>query len=125
VKSFTEPIDAATASRIASLQSQGSTRLGAVLRHATRRLPARRGAQRWALLLSDGSPHDIDVHDPVYLVEDARRALSSAARHGVRIGCLVFEPGSRSDAARIFGRHGAASVHALGDLPDALRCLLA
>ena len=54
----------------------------------------------------------------------ARHALSSAARHGVRIACLVFEPDDSGDAARIFGGRGAAAVHGLEDLPGALWRLL-
>ncbi len=124
LKSFAQPTDDGMVGRIQALRPEGSTRLGAVLRHATRRTAAQRGTQRWVLLLSDGSPHDIDVHDPAYLIEDARHALSSAARHGVRIACLVFEPDDHGDAARIFGRRGAATVHGLADLPAALWRLL-
>lgn len=124
VKSFAQPADEAMAGRMQALRPEGSTRLGAVLRHATRRLAAQRGTRRWVVLLSDGSPHDIDVHDPAYLIEDARHAVSVAARHGVRIGCLVFEPDGRGDAARIFGGGGAATVHGLEDLPGALGRLI-
>ena len=124
VKSYAQAPDAAMAARLHALRSMGSTRLGAVLRHATQRLVAQRGAQRWVLLLSDGSPYDIDMHDPSYLREDARRAVHSAARHGVRMGCLVFEPGGSAEAARIFGRSGAVRVHNLKDLPGALRRLM-
>ena len=94
------------------------------MRHATRRLAAKRGVQRWVVLLSDGSPHDIDVHDPAYLIDDARHALSSARCQGVQVGCLVFEPDANGDAARIFGGKAAVRVHGLQDLPDALWRLL-
>ncbi|MEO7338015.1 MAG: VWA domain-containing protein [Caldimonas sp.] len=125
LKSFTQPVDDALSGRLQALRPEGSTRLGAVLRHATRRLAAERGAQRWVLLLSDGSPHDIDIHDPAYLIEDARHALAGARRQGIRMGCLVVEPDTRSkDAARTFGGNAASRVHGLKDLPTALRRLL-
>jgi nitric oxide reductase NorD protein len=125
VKSFAQAPDAAMVGRLQALSSAGSTRLGAVLRHAAQRLATQRGAQRWVLLLSDGSPYDIDVHDPLYLPEDARRAVQGALRHGVHMACLVFEPDSRTEAARIFGSNGAVRVHGPKDLPGALRRLLA
>ena len=84
-------------------------------RHATKRMAAHRSAQRWVVLLSDGSPHDIDVHDPAYLIADARHAVSSARRQGVRMGCLVFEPDLGGDAARTFGSNAAERVHGLKD----------
>jgi nitric oxide reductase activation protein len=124
VKSFTQQADEEMAGRVQALRSAGSTRLGAVLRHATHRLAARRGTKRWVVLLSDGSPHDIDVHDPAYLIDDARHALSGARRHGVRVGCLVFEPDASGDAARTFGGNAAVRVHGLKDLPSALWRLL-
>lgn len=120
VKSFAQPADEAMVGRLQSLRSEGSTRLGAALRHASRQLAARRGTQRWVVLFSDGSPYDIDVHDPAYLIEDARHAAGQAARHGVRIACLVFEPDGKGHAARIFGAARAGRVWALNDLPKAL-----
>lgn len=124
VKSFAQPVDDTMAGRVQALRAEGSTRLGAVLRHATQRLAARRGMQRWVVVLSDGSPHDIDVHDPAYLVEDARRAISGARRHGVRTACLVFEPDGNGDAQRIFGDKATVQVHGLHDFPRAVRRLM-
>ena len=117
-------MDDGLAGRVHALRAEGSTRLGAVLRHATQRLAARRGVTRWVVVLSAGSPHDIDVHDPAYLIEDARHAVSSARRHGVRMGCLVVEPDGSGDAARVFGGQAAMRVHGLNDLPSALWRLL-
>jgi len=124
MKSFTQPVDEALTGRLQALRPEGSTRLGAVLRHATKRLAAQRGAQRWVVLLSDGSPHDIDVHDPAYLIDDARHALAAARRQGIRTGCLVFEPDASRDAVRTLGGNAAKRVHGLKDLPNALRRLL-
>ena len=124
VKKFAEPVDEAMVGRLQALRPEGSTRLGAVLRHATQRLAEQHATQRWVVLLSDGQSHDIDVHDPSYLVEDARHAVRSASRRGVRIGCLVFKPDGNRDAERIFGRGSALLVHGLSGLPGALLRLL-
>ena len=135
VKAFDEPWVPA---RLQALQPGGSTRLGAALRHATRCVLRRAGGPRWVLVLSDGEPHDIDVHDPRYLIEDARRAVRDAARRSVRVACLLLGGGEGDtpriphlqrtnvgrDARRIFGPHGADPLPDLASLPGTLRRLL-
>lgn len=124
VKGIGVPADAAMVARLQALRPGGSTRLGAALRHATHRLAPYRGGPRWVLLLSDGHPHDVDVHDPRYLVEDARRAVHGAARLGIRTACLVMGSDTGADARRIFGSRGVQAVHDRHDLPRALQRLL-
>jgi nitric oxide reductase activation protein len=71
------------------------------------------------IVLSDGEPYDVDVHDPRYLVEDARQAVRMAAQLEVRIICLAVKPDHGSDARRIFGRAGVQRVRAIADVPQA------
>ncbi len=111
------------AQRLKALRSGGSTRLGAVLRHATARLGGRPG-HRWVWLLSDGQPHDIDVHDPRYGVEDARHAVQEGRRAGVRMACLTLSADPEGAARRIFGSRAAPRVEGLQALPRALHKLL-
>jgi nitric oxide reductase NorD protein len=108
----------------AAARRLGAYEAAACERDAIKRLAAQRGAQRWVVLLSDGSPHDIDVHDPAYLIDDARHALAGARCQGVRTGCLVFEPDASRDAVRSLGGDAAKRVHGLKDLPNAIRRLL-
>lgn len=89
LKAFDEACaDAAVAARLAALQPGGSTRIGAARRHAVRQLQSRPEARKRLILLTDGEPHDIDVHDPRYLVEDLRHAVRQAAAAGVDVACL-------------------------------------
>ncbi len=111
--------------RLQALRPGGSTRLGAALRHASLRLAGGRAQARWVLLLSDGQPHDTDVHDPRYLVDDARHAVRAARRRGVRIACLTLAARPEPQALRIFGRGGTQRLADLRSLPQALRRLLA
>ncbi|SFM42450.1 hypothetical protein SAMN05444747_105155 [Variovorax sp. OV329] len=108
--------DANSAARLATLRSALSTRLGAVLRHANGVLAGQPEGARWAVVLGDGEPHDIDVHDPAHLVADARVAVREARRCGVRVVCLR-QSGSpvadvESSARLVFGD---ASVASAGD----------
>jgi hypothetical protein len=110
--------------RLQALRPGGSTRLGAALRHASHRLGAGRADARWVLLVSDGEPHDVDVHDPRYLVDDARQAVRAAARRGVRMACLTLAAEPSPQARRIFGRGGTQTMPSLAALPGALRRLM-
>jgi nitric oxide reductase activation protein len=131
VKTLHQPADDTLAARLLALGSGGSTRLGAALRHAAARLMAASGSgsgtgsagARWVLLLSDGQPHDIDVHDPRYLVDDARHAVQAARRRAVRMACLTLGATAEPDALRIFGRAGTQTLADTAALPRALRRL--
>ncbi len=112
------------AQRLLALRPGGSTRLGAALRHATQRLGPGRADAHWVLLVSDGQPHDVDVHDPRYLVDDARQAVLAARRRSVRMACLVLGGGPAPEALRIFGRSGIQTLASLAALPRALRRLM-
>jgi nitric oxide reductase activation protein len=112
--------------RLQALRPGGSTRLGAALRHASRRLGGGgRGGARWVFLVSDGQPHDVDMHDPHYLVDDARHAVQAARRQGVRIVCLTLAAQTAPEALRVFGRVGTQTLANLAALPRALRRLVA
>jgi len=88
------------------LPSEGSTRLGAVLRHGLHlcRTDAQQhpGWRRVVLLVTDGELHDVDVHDPAYLGADLQRALSEAARQGVGVGSLLWTGGTLRPADPAF-----------------------
>jgi len=133
VKRLTDPADGQLGQRLQALRPGGSTRLGAALRHATSRLGDGGSGVRWVLLLSDGEVHDIDVHDPHYLVDDARHAVRAAGRRGVRMACLALGAASRppstatrplGEAQRIFGRRGTEALTDLSTLPRCLRRLM-
>ncbi|MET0540241.1 MAG: hypothetical protein ABWZ88_00645 [Variovorax sp.] len=125
IKDFGDAWDAAAAARLAGLRSGLSTRLGAALRHATRMLAAQPASQRLALVMSDGAPHDVDIHDPHYLVEDARHAVQTARLVGVRCASLLLDDAGGAATRRIFGLGGSAPLQDVAALPLALARLLA
>ena len=121
---FGEPLDSACRVRLAALRSVGSTRLGAALRHAVRQLARRRDGEQIVVVLSDADPHDVDVHDPLYLVDDALQAVRRARRQGVRVACIAIDAGCAPTARRIFGAGGSRVIERLAGLPRVLRSLL-
>ncbi|WP_298833767.1 VWA domain-containing protein [uncultured Piscinibacter sp.] len=124
VLAFGEPLDAASHARLSALRSAGSTRLGAALRHAARRLARRRDGERIVLVFSDADPYDIDVHDPRYLLDDARHAARRALRQGLRLACLAPSPAHAAAARRIFGPRHVSALGSDAGLPQALKRLL-
>jgi hypothetical protein len=124
VAGFGQSLDAAARARLAGLASGGSTRLGAALRHAQHQLARHRDGERLVLVISDADVHDIDVHDPRYLVDDARHAVRHARRQGVRVACLLTDGRHAGAARRIFGGAGVAMPMAVQELPRALRHLI-
>jgi nitric oxide reductase NorD protein len=81
-------------------------------------IASRRGALRRVLLLTDGKPHDVDVHDPHYLVEDARQAVREAARRGVLMQCVSLDAAALKPLQRVFG---PSRVHKLKTMAAALK----
>jgi len=120
IKSFEEPYDRSCKSRLAGLTSGLSTRLGAALRHAGRVIGTTSSARKLVIVLTDGEPSDIDVSDPLDLIEDARRAAIGLHTAGIDAYGVVLGQTGISAASRIFGRGGTMMVHRVEELPDRL-----
>jgi nitric oxide reductase NorD protein len=120
VKAFDQAYDRICVSRLAGLTSGLSTRLGAALRHAGETIAHQRSLRKLVIVLTDGEPSDIDVADPLDLVEDARRAAIGLRARGIDGFGVVLDPKGVSSASRIFGRGGTMLVHRLEDLPGRL-----
>jgi hypothetical protein len=117
VKDFADPTDASAMARLAGLSPGLSTRLGAALRHVGAELEPVRSHRKLVLVLTDGEPSDIDVSDPLDLVEDARRAALALRRRGIDVFGVTLGPAASSAA---FGRANAMPARRLEDLPGRL-----
>lgn len=124
VKAFDEPMGESVVLRLAALRSQHSTRLGTAIRHATRAVVDARGrGSRQVVIVSDGLPWDVDVHDPHYLESDAHDAVMRARRQGVVVSCLVLDPAGAASARKVFGARRMGVLQTLTDLPEQVRRL--
>ncbi|GAB2817407.1 hypothetical protein GCM10027276_18280 [Comamonas piscis] len=103
---FGQAHSSATAAMVQAVRGRYSTRMGAALRHASSLLRSEPEGQRSLLVVTDGAPHDIDVHDKRYLIEDARHAVQEAKRAGVRICCLAVDAQADAYVRHIFGWRG-------------------
>jgi uncharacterized protein with von Willebrand factor type A (vWA) domain len=123
VKDFDAPYGAAAKARLAGLTGQLSTRMGAALRHAGRDLARRLTDRRLLLVVTDGEPSDIDVGDPRYLVEDARKAVQALAHAGIDVFGVGLGAGGESYLTRIFGRRNVVRIDRIERLPEKLPML--
>jgi nitric oxide reductase NorD protein len=110
--------------RIAGLEPDGFTRMGAALRHGSAMLSRQAAHRRLLLLLSDGRPNDTDVYEGRYGIEDTRAAVMEARRQGVHCFCLTVDREAPQYAPRIFGTAHFAVLPRAERLPFVLLALL-
>ena len=91
-------------SRLAAMQAGFSTRMGAAMRHAAHYLEARSADKKLMLILTDGEPSDVDVHDERLLIEDARQAVKELDQKGIYSFCINLDPKADEYVSDIFGK---------------------
>lgn len=120
VKDFAERNGEVVRRRIAALEPEGFTRLGAAVRHATALLSRTDAGHRLLLIISDGKPNDEDSYEGRYGVEDSRQAILEARSAGVYPFCITVDQKGAAYLPRIFGTAGHMIVRDAGQLPAAL-----
>lgn len=124
-KDFHQPYDDLAKARLAGMEGQLSTRMGAAIRHATAALKQQRSSKKLLLVITDGEPADVDVRDPQYLRQDAKKAVEEAGRHGVSTYCMSLDPRADAYVSRIFGPRHYLVVDQVERLPEKLPVLYA
>ncbi len=119
-KNFHEPYDERVRRRLAGMRAGLSTRLGAALRHAGQALRARQARRKLLLVVTDGEPSDVDVHDSKYLLFDAKKATQTNRDLGITSFCLGLDSGSESSLRCIFGNGNYVLTDHLERLPEVL-----
>lgn len=104
IKGFAEAWGDEVKSRLAEMQAGYSTRMGGAMRHAGHYLKAQKADKKLMLILTDGEPADIDVHDPQLLIKDARQAVNELDRDGIYTYCINLDPKADEYVADIFGK---------------------
>jgi nitric oxide reductase NorD protein len=122
-KDFDEPYGEQVRARLAGMTGQLSTRMGTALRHAGHFLRFRCVARKLILLVTDGAPHDIDVHDRKYLVFDTKHAVEEQTRFGIIPFCISLDPSADDYVKRIFGARNYLVLDHLRRLPEKLPML--
>ncbi|MEO8159627.1 MAG: VWA domain-containing protein [Betaproteobacteria bacterium] len=122
-KDFDRPYGELSKARLAGMTGQLSTRMGTALRHAGSFLHDRRAHKKLILLVTDGEPSDIDVHDAQYLMFDAKKAVEENNRHGIFTYCMSLDPKADRYVSRIFGMRNYMVLDHIRRLPEKLPML--
>ena len=117
---FDEELAAPSIARLAGVQPRLSTRMGAALRHASVRLAAQSQRRKLLLFVTDGEPHDIDIFDRRYLIEDARRAVLEAGRLSIVVFCVTLDPAADAYVRTICGAGNYRVLDRIESLPRVL-----
>jgi hypothetical protein len=119
-KDFDRPYGELSRARLAGMTGQLSTRMGTALRHAGSFLQDRRAHKKLILLVTDGEPSDIDVHDAKYLLFDAKKAVEENNRHGIFTYCMSLDAKADRYVSRIFGVRNYMVLDHIRRLPEKL-----
>ena len=120
IKSFEERSGAVVQRRIAALEPDRYTRMGAAIRHATALLMRKPAGHRLLLVLSDGKPNDVDVYEGRYGIEDSRQAVAEARLQGLHPFCVTVDRQAPAYMPRIFGSGSYAALQHPEHLPAVL-----
>ncbi len=104
IKGYSERWGDDAKARLAAMEANYSTRMGAAMRHAAHYLEARPADKKLMLILTDGQPSDIDTNDDQLLIEDARQAVKELDRDGIFTYCISLDPKADEYVSGIFGR---------------------
>jgi len=105
--------------RLAAMQAAYSTRMGAAMRHAAHTLGAQAADKKLLLVLTDGQPSDIDVHDERLLIEDTKEAVRELKHQGIFSYCINLDARADAYVSDIFGRQYTV-IDNISRLPEQL-----
>ena len=125
LKRFEQAFDDETKGRLAGMQGGLSTRMGAAMRHAGHHLSLRAENRKMLLIVTDGSPADIDERDPQHLRMDAKKAAEELYTHGIMSCCLKLDPSADHYVKRIFGQNHFNVIDNVQRLPEKLSAIFA
>ena len=124
IKGFSEQWNDDVKGRIAGMQAGYSTRMGAAMRHAAHYLEAQKADKKLLLILTDGEPADIDVHDDQLLIEDTHKAVQELDQKGIYSYCITLDPHADEYVKDIFGNRHMV-IDNVNKLPEKLPNLFA
>jgi nitric oxide reductase NorD protein len=118
IKRFEESYGDTVRSRIAGIEAQDYTRMGAAIRHLTGVLNGIDARTRLLVTLSDGRPDDFsDNYRGEYGIEDTRQALLEAHRSGVKPFCITIDREARDYLPHMYGAVSWTLVQDVAKLP--------
>ena len=81
--------------------------------------------QKLLLILSDGKPHDLDLYEGRYGIDDTSKSIQEARNLDVRPFCVTIDREGGSYLPHIFGAQGFTLLHQADQLSHRLPRLYA
>jgi nitric oxide reductase NorD protein len=123
-KAFDEAWSAHSAAALARLEPKGSTRTGAAIRHAARKLARQPERLRLLIVVTDGYPQDSDYgpdpEDIDYGLRDTAQALREAERAGLAVFCVSVDHAAHDYLRRVCPASRYLVIDDVGALPEQL-----
>lgn len=117
IKTFDEAYDDEIRARIAAVEPQDYTRMGATIRHLTGLLDGVDARTRLLVTLSDGKPDDYDAYHGEYGIEDTRMALFEARQRGIHPFCITIDEQARDYLPHMYGDASYVLIDDVARLP--------
>lgn len=117
IKTFEEAYDHEVRARIAGIEPQDYTRMGATIRHLTHLLDGINARTKLLITLSDGKPDDYDSYHGEYGIEDTRMALFEARQRGVHPFCITIDEQARDYLPHMYGDASYVFIDDIAKLP--------
>ncbi|MDH3760116.1 MAG: nitric oxide reductase activation protein [Gammaproteobacteria bacterium] len=117
IKTFDETYDDEIRARIAAIEPQDYTRMGATIRHLSHVLENIGARTKLLITLSDGKPDDYDTYHGEYGIEDTRMALYEARQRGIHPFCITIDEEARDYLPHMYGDSSYVLIDDVDKLP--------
>jgi nitric oxide reductase activation protein len=123
-KGFDDAWSAHSAAALARMEPKGSTRTGAAIRHAARKLARQPERMRLLIVVTDGYPQDSDYgpdpQDSDYGLRDTAQAMQEAERAGIMVFCVSVDHAAHDYLRRLCPPSRYLVIDEVGALPEQL-----
>lgn len=106
---------------LADLKPEGATRLGPILRHATKFLNKRKETKKMLLFISDTKPTDFDYYEGQYGAQDFAKALQEARETQIHFHVAALHDGAYKGLHSFFRLTEYSVIRKLEDIHSSLR----
>lgn len=117
IKTFEDAYDEEVRARIAAIEPQDYTRMGAAIRHLTHLFEDVEARTKLLITLSDGKPDDYDSYHGEYGIEDTRMSLFEARLQGIHPFCITIDEQARDYLPHLYGHANYIVIDDITKLP--------